>query len=37
MDAKGWVRRLMTGRASGGLNGKRYQGDPGNDYVADLR
>jgi hypothetical protein len=37
MDAKGWVRRLMTGKGFGiGLNGKRYQGDPGNDYVAGL-
>lgn len=37
MDTRGWVRRLMTGKGfTIGLNGKRNQGDPGNDYVAGL-
>ena len=37
MEQKGWVRRLMTGKGfSIGLNGKRNQGDPGNNYIAGL-
>lgn len=36
MDTEGWVRRLMTGKSFAiTLNGKRFVGDPGNDYVAD--
>lgn len=35
MDMKGWLRRLMTGKAiSVAVNGKRHFGDPGNDYIA---
>ena len=35
MDTEGWVRRLATGKGfSITLNGKRFVGDPGNDYVA---
>lgn len=37
MDTKGWIRRLMTGKGfTITLNGKRHEGDPGNDYVAGL-
>lgn len=37
MDTKGWVRRLMTGKGFGiTLNGKRHEGDKGNDYIAGL-
>ncbi len=37
MDTDGWVRRLMTGKGfTIALNGKRHEGDPGNDYVADM-
>lgn len=37
MDQKGWMRRLMTGKSfSITLTGKRNEGDPGNDYIADL-
>lgn len=37
MDTKGWVRRLMTGKAFGiSLNGKRNTDDEGNNYVAGL-
>lgn len=37
MEQKGWVRRLMTGKGfTITLNGKRHEGDPGNDYVAGL-
>lgn len=36
MDTEGWVRRLMTGKSFAiTLNGKRFVGDPGNDYVAN--
>lgn len=37
MDSDGWMRRLMTGKSfTITLNGKRHNGDPGNDYVAGL-
>lgn len=37
MDEEGWMRRLATGKAfTISLSGKRYIGDPGNDYVAGL-
>ena len=37
MEAKGWVRRLMTGKSmSISIDGKRHEGDTGNDYVAGL-
>lgn len=37
MDTKGWIRRLMTGKGfTITLNGKRNEGDPGNDYIAGL-
>lgn len=37
MDEEGWIRRLMTGKGfTISLSGKRYIGDPGNDYVASL-
>ena len=37
MDTAGWVRRLATGKGFAiTLNGKRHEGDPGNDYVAGL-
>lgn len=37
METAGWMRRLMTGKSfTITLNGKRHNGDPGNDYVADL-
>jgi hypothetical protein len=37
MDAEGWTKRLMTGKGfTITLSGKRYNGDPGNDYVAGL-
>lgn len=36
MDTEGWVRRLMTGKGFAiSLSGKRYVGDPGNDYIAE--
>lgn len=36
MEAEGWLRRMVTGKAlTISLSGKRYIGDPGNDYVAD--
>lgn len=37
LDEEGWIRRLMTGKGfTISLSGKRYVGDPGNDYVASL-
>lgn len=37
METEGWMRRLMTGKSfTITLDGKRHNGDPGNDYVADL-
>lgn len=37
MDAEGWIKRLMTGKGfSITMSGKRYNGDPGNDYIASL-
>lgn len=37
METEGWMRRLMTGKSfTITLNGKRHNGDPGNDYVAEL-
>ena len=37
MEAKGWVKRLLTSKSlSVSLSGKRCFGDPGNDYVAGL-
>lgn len=37
LDEEGWIRRLMTGKGfTISLSGKRYVGDPGNDYVAGL-
>lgn len=37
MNTEGWARRLMTGKSfTVSLNGKRHQGDPGNDYVAGV-
>lgn len=37
MDTAGWVRRLATGKGFAiTLNGKRHEGDPGNDYIAGL-
>lgn len=36
MDAEGWMRRMVTGKALAiSLTGKRNIGDPGNDYVAN--
>lgn len=36
MDAEGWLRRMVTGKAlTISLTGKRNIGDVGNDYVAD--
>lgn len=36
MDAEGWLRRMVTGKAlSISLAGKRNIGDAGNDYVAN--
>ena len=36
MEQEGWLRRMVTDKAlSITLSGKRYIGDPGNDYVAD--
>ena len=36
MDAEGWLRRMVTGKAlTISLSGKRNIGDAGNDYVAD--
>lgn len=36
MDAEGWLRRMVTGKAlTISLTGKRNIGDAGNDYVAD--
>lgn len=36
-DAKGWMRRLNTGKGfSITLSGKRHIGDAGNDYLANL-
>lgn len=35
MDAEGWLRRMVTGKAlTISLSGKRNIGDAGNDYVA---
>lgn len=35
MDAEGWVKRMTTGKGlTISLSGKRYLGDPGNDYIA---
>lgn len=37
MDEEGWIRRLMTGKGfTISMSGKRYAGDPGNDYIAGL-
>ncbi|WP_336822941.1 phage tail tube protein [Sporosarcina sp. USHLN248] len=37
MDTAGWARRLATGKGFAiTLNGKRHEGDPGNDYIAGL-
>ena len=37
MDAKGWTRRLVTGKSIGvSFSGKRNYGDAGSDYVAGL-
>lgn len=37
MTTSGWVRRLMTGKSFViALNGKRHEGDAGNDYVAEI-
>ena len=36
MEQAGWTRRMVTGKAlTISLSGKRRNGDPGNDYVAD--
>ena len=36
MEAEGWTRRMVTGKAlTITLSGKRNVGDPGNDYVAN--
>lgn len=36
MEAEGWMRRMVTGKAlTITLSGKRHIGDPGNDYIAD--
>lgn len=36
MEAEGWMKRLVTGKAlTVTLSGKRCLGDAGNDYVAD--
>ena len=36
-DAEGWGRRLMTAKSiTISVTGKRYVGDPGNDFVAGL-
>lgn len=36
MDAEGWLRRMVTGKAlTISLAGKRNIGDAGNDYVAN--
>ena len=35
MEEEGWVKRMLTGKGlSFSFTGKRYYGDPGNDYVA---
>lgn len=35
MEAEGWVRRMVTGKAlTISMSGKRHIGDAGNDYVA---
>lgn len=37
MEAKGWMRRLMTGKSiTITLEGKRNYGDAGNDYIAGI-
>lgn len=37
MDAEGWLKRMVTGKAlTISLTGKRCIGDAGNDYVAGL-
>ena len=36
MDTEGWIRRMKTGNSlTITLSGKRNEGDPGNDYVAE--
>lgn len=36
MDAEGWMRRMVTGKAlTISLSGKRNIGDAGNDYIAN--
>ncbi len=37
MDEEGWVKRMATGKGyTISMSGKRYVGDPGNDYIAGL-
>lgn len=37
MDAGGWARKAVTSKSlTFSFSGKRYYGDPGNDYVAGL-
>lgn len=37
MEAQGWVRRMVTGKSlSISIDGKRNEGDAGNDYIAGL-
>ena len=37
MEAEGWLKRMVTGKAlTIGLNGKRFVGDPGNNYVEEM-
>lgn len=34
LDTEGWTKRLMAGKAfTLSMSGKRYAGDPGNDYL----
>jgi len=38
MDSAGWLRRLVTAKNwTMSIAGKRYYGDPGNDYLDSLK
>ena len=37
MEDEGWLNRMVTGKALAiSLSGKRYIGDEGNDYIAEI-
>lgn len=37
LEAQGWIRRMMTGKSlTLAMAGKRHEGDPGNDMIAEL-